>query len=116
MVISAGVRGIQLAKRIYDYGKPVVTGKSFVSKFPPQHRKTVQTILTASERAFTGGLVADIIQSFNNENFGVPSSGIPEKFRSFKKTNRFNKKRGRHFKRSTRFDKHKATTTCCYCR
>ncbi len=82
MVISGVYRGYQIAKKVYGYGKPVITGKSFVSKFPPQHRKTVQTVLTAGERAFTGGLVADILKSLNddgttNNDYAVPSKKGP---------------------------------------
>ncbi len=105
MVISAGIRAVTLARKVYSYGKPVITGKSFVSKFPPQHRKTVQTILTATERAFTGGLIADIIGDFNSQDFGVPPSAIPQKTFPGKR-NQFSKKRSGYKQRSGRYNRH----------
>ncbi len=71
MVLSSVIRAGTLAKRLYGYGKPVVTGKSFVSKFPPQHRQTVRTILKGAEISFTGGLIADILK----DNMGLTDTG-----------------------------------------
>ncbi len=105
MVISAAYRGYQLAKRVYSYGKPVITGKSFVSKFPPQHRQTVRTILKAGEIAFTGGLISDLIKDYNSQNFGVPDSAIPPKVPTGY-NNKFRKKRSGYKQRPGRFNRY----------
>ncbi len=108
MVYSAAYRGFQVAKRLYGYAKPVVQGKSFVSKFPPQHRKTVRTILKGSEIAFTGGLVSDILKDLNPD--GTPNGDGQRQIQrnEFDKTHY--RRRGR-FKRRSKFDK-----SYCRCR
>ncbi len=108
MVIQAVYRGYQIAKKLYAYGKPTVTGKSFISKFPPQHRQTVRTILKGSEIAFTGGLVSDILKDQLDQD-GTDHGSFPQR----KKSNKFNQTRSR-FKRSRRTSsKHKCDCRHC---
>ncbi len=66
MPISAVYRGYTIAKKLYQYGKPVVTGDSFISKFPPGFRPYVKQLTKASEIAFTGGLVSDILKGLDD--------------------------------------------------
>ncbi len=79
MVYTAVYRGYKIAKRLYQYGKPTVQGKSFISKFPPQYRKDVRTILKGSEIAFTGGLVADIAKDLLSDDGTGIDHGIPQR-------------------------------------
>ncbi len=106
MVVSAAYRGFQVAKRLYSYGKPVITGKSFISKFPPQHRQTVRTVLKGTEYAFTGGLVSDILKDLQDDGTMNPNA-VPKK-------SQFNKQYQAHnrYGRKSNFQrKHK-----CYCK
>ncbi len=93
MVISAAYRGYKLAKRAYEYYKPVVRGESFVTKFPPQHRATVRTILRGSEIAFSGGLIADIAKDLTTELSQGNGGSLPFQNGS----NKFFKKRSGRF-------------------
>ncbi len=89
MVYVAAYRAFKIAKRVYGYAKPTLAGDSFVGKFPPNYRNTVRTILTASERAFTGGLVSDILQDLSRTE---TTGGNGERKRTKSKTNKFSKK------------------------
>ncbi len=94
VAIQAAYRGYQIAKRVYGYAKPTLQGKSFVSKFPPQHRQTVRTILKGSEIAFSGGLVSDLIKDLNDDGTSNPNAFRKKKFQSparkqYKTYNRF---------------------------
>ncbi len=88
-------RGYQIATKFYKYSKPTITGDSFVSRFPPNYRNTVRTVLKGSEIAFTGGLVADFLKDLNNpglQDNGAPFQPAP--------SGKFRQKSGRHKRRS----------------
>ncbi len=71
MVYSAIYRAGQLARRAYTYYRPTIRGDSFVSKFPPNYRNDIRTILKGSEIAFGGGLISDIAKDFLYDDGGV---------------------------------------------
>ncbi len=104
VAISAVYRGFQVAKRLYQYSKPVIKGESFVSKFPPQHRKTVRTILRGSEIAFTGGLVSDILKDAL-DGTGMTPNGIPQRFKSPSRKQHQAYSRNRRFAKRSRYVK-----------
>ncbi len=93
MVISAAIRVATIAKRFAGYAKPIATGDSFVSRFPPNYRGSVRTIMKGSEIAFTGGLVADFI----NQLTGTGTTGENGKIQPIykQKTDKFSQKYSR---------------------
>ncbi len=114
MVIAIVARGGTLTRRLYQYGKPTVTGKAFISKFPPQHRQTVRTILKGSEVAFTGGLVADILKDLNDD--GTPNIDYGKVPKRSKFTSRkFDKTRNRRRRNSSANRCYKHNTNMCRC-
>ncbi len=110
MVISAVYRGYKIAKQLYAYGKPTVTGKAFVSKFPPQHRQTVRTILKGSEIAFTGGLVSDIVKDLYDD--GVDHGNAQIRSPKPTKSNKFNQTRNRFQRGSYKYSKRQPYCKC----
>ncbi len=91
---------IEVGKVPFRYGKSVgkfTSGEtSFIRRFPPNYREPVKTIIKGSNIVIHGGLVADILKGWDNDDI---EDAPFQKQREFPKTRKYNKTRNRYSRR-----------------